>query len=51
MEVLSLCLPYLKKHFQDHQLSVLFFMAEISQIHLFLVMPISQISKITIWAQ
>ena len=50
-EVLGLCLPYVKRHFKDHQLSVFFFMAQITQIHLLPVMPISQRSKITLWAQ
>ena len=30
MEVLSLCLPYVKRYFQKHQLSAFFFMAQLS---------------------
>ena len=29
MEVLSLCLPYVKRYFQKHQLSAFFFMAQL----------------------
>ena len=32
---LSLCLPYVKRYFQEHQLSAFFFMAQITQIVLF----------------
>ena len=49
MKVLGLCLPYVKRYFQEDQLSVFFFMAEITKVLLFSVMPISQRSKITVW--
>ena len=32
MEVLSLCLPYVKRYFQEHQLSAFLSMAQITQI-------------------
>ena len=51
MEVLSLCLPYVKRYFQEHQLSVFFFMNQITQILLFSIMTVLQKSKITVWAQ
>ena len=41
MEVLRLCLPYVKRLFQEYQWSAFLFKAQITQILLFLVMPIS----------
>ena len=38
MELLSLCLPYVKRYFREHQLSAFFFMAQITQIMLLLGM-------------
>ena len=38
MELLSLCLPYVKRYFREHQLSAFFFMAQIIQIMLLLGM-------------
>ena len=49
MKVLGLCLPYVKRYFQEDQLSVFFFMAEITKVLLFSLMPILQRSKITVW--
>ena len=51
MEVLGLCLPYIKRYFQEHQLSVFFFMVQTTQILMFLGKPILQRSKTTVWAQ
>ena len=42
MEILGMCLPYVKRYFQEHQLSVFFFMAQITQILLVSVMSILQ---------
>ena len=49
MEVSSLCLPYVKRYFQEHQLSESFFMAQITQILLFSVIRTSKRSRITVW--
>ena len=49
MEVLGFCLPYVKRYFQEHQWSTFLFMDQITQILLFLLMPILQRSKITVW--
>ena len=49
MKVLGLCLPYIKRHFQKHQWSVFFFMAQITHIVLFWGMSLLERSKITIW--
>ena len=51
MEVLGLCVPYIRRYFQEHHSSVFFFMAQISQILLFSGMLILQWSNITVWAQ
>ena len=51
MEVSGMCLPYVKRYFQEHQLSLFFFMAQITQILSFSIMPILQRSKITLWEQ
>ena len=42
MEVLGMCLPYLKRYFQEHQWSVFFFVAQITQILLFFGMPVER---------
>ena len=49
MGVLGLCLPYVKRYFQEHQLSAFFFMAQITQILLFSGMSLLERSKITVW--
>ena len=48
MEVLGLHLPYIKRYFQKHQLSAFYFMAQITQILLFLGMLLLERSKITV---
>ena len=48
MEVLEMHLPYIKRYFQEHQLSVFFFMNKITQIPLFFIMTVLQRSKITV---
>ena len=48
-ESLGLCLPYVKRYFQEHQWSTFLFMAQITQILLFSEMPIWERSKITVW--
>ena len=48
MKVLGLCLYYLKRDFQEQQLSAFFFMAQITQILLFLGKPVLKRSKITV---
>ena len=50
-EVLAVCLPYVKRYFQEYQLSAFLFIAQIPQILLFLGMLISQKSKIAVGAQ
>ena len=49
MEVLSLCVPFIKRYFQEHQLSAFFFMAQITQIVLFPGMLLLERPKITVW--
>ena len=49
MKVLGLCLYYLKRDFQEHQLSTFFFKAQITQILLFLEKLVLKRSKITVW--
>ena len=49
MEVSSLCLPYVKRYFQEHQLSESFFMAQITQTLLFSVIRTSKRSRIAVW--
>ena len=44
-----MCLPYVKRYFQEHQLSAFLFVAQITQILLFSVTSILQRSKITVW--
>ena len=48
VKVLGLCLPYVKRYFQEHQLYVFFCMAQTNQILLFSGMPVWQRSKITV---
>ena len=48
MEVLGLFLPYVKRYFQEHQLSVFFFTNQITQNLLFRRMTVLQRSKITV---
>ena len=50
MEVLGLCLSYVKRYFQEHQLSVFFFTNQITQNLLFWRMTVLQRSKITVSA-
>ena len=49
MEVLGICLPYIKRYFHQHKWSAFFVRAQISQILLFLKMVVLKWSKITIW--
>ena len=51
MEVSSLCLPYGKGYFQEHQWSAFLFTAEITEILLFSGMRLLERSKITVWEQ
>ena len=48
MEGLGICLPYIKKCFQEHQWSACLFMAQITQILLFLGMLLLERLKITV---
>ena len=49
-EGLSLCLPYVKRYLEEHQSSEFFFMAQITQILLFLGISIlERRKKITVW--
>ena len=49
MEVSSLCLPYGKSYFQEHQWSAFLFTAEITEILLFSGMRLLERSKIIVW--
>ena len=49
LEVLGICVPYVKRYFQEHQWSAFFFRAQITQILLLSRMPVSERSKITVW--
>ena len=51
MEVLGMCLPYVKMYFQDHQLSLFFSMAQLTQILLFLEVLLFEKLKITVTEQ
>ena len=51
MEVLVICLPYVKRSFQQYQWSAFVFRAQTTQILLFWRMPVSDRSKITVWEQ
>ena len=51
MKVLGICLPYVKRYFQEHQLSVFFSMDQITQILLFSEMPLLERFKITVREQ
>ena len=48
MEVLGLFLPYVKRYFQEHQLSVFFFTNQITQNLFFRRMTVLQRSKTTV---
>ena len=48
MEGLGICLPYIKKCFQEHQWSAFLFMGQITQILLFLGMLLFERLKITV---
>ena len=45
MQALGMCLTYVKRYFQPHQWNVVYFMAQITQILLFLGMPILERSS------
>ena len=45
IEVLSMCLAWVKRYFEENQLTAFFFMAQITQILLFSGMPILQRSQ------
>ena len=49
MKVLGLCISYVKMYFQEHLRSDFLFMAQITQILLFLRIQLLQRSKITVW--
>ena len=49
MELLGMCLPYVKRYFQRHQYSAFFFMAHRTQILLFSGMLFLERSKIKFW--
>ena len=51
VEALCMCLPYIKRYFQERQWSVFSFMAHMSEIQLFLRKPVLERSKITVWEQ
>ena len=51
VKVLGICLPYVKRYFQEHQLSVFFSMDQITQILLFSEMPLLERFKITVREQ
>ena len=51
MEVLDLCLPYVKRYFQEHQWSAFLFMAQITQMLLSFRMLLLDRSKITVEEQ
>ena len=51
MEVLPMCLPYVKRYFQEHQWNGFFFRAQMSQILLFSGIAVSERWKITVWEQ
>ena len=40
MEVLGMCLPYVQRYFQEHQLSVFFCMAQTNHFLLFSGIPV-----------
>ena len=46
-----MCLPYLKRYFQEHQWSDFLFMPQITQILLFSGVPFLERSNITVWEQ
>ena len=45
MYLLGICLPYVKRYFQEHQWSAFFFRAQITQIMLFSRIPVSERSN------
>ena len=49
MDVLGMCLSYVKRYFQEHEFSAFLIVAQITQILLFLGMPILERSNITVW--
>ena len=48
-ENLRICLPYVKRYFQEHQWSAFFFWAQKTQILLFSRMLVSERSNIKVW--
>ena len=48
-EDLGICLPYIKRYFQEHQWSAFFFWAQRTQILLFSRMLVSERSNIKVW--
>ena len=48
MDVLGMCLSYVKRYFQEHEFSAFLIVAQITQILLFLGMPILERSNITV---
>ena len=51
MEVLRMCLPYVKRYCQRHQWNTFFFRAQITQILLFSRMSVLERSNNTVWDQ
>ena len=51
MEVLRMCLPYVKRYCQRHQWNAFFFRAQITQILLFSRMSVLERSNNTVWDQ
>ena len=51
MELLGMCLPYVKRYFQEYQWSAFFFIAQIAEILSFIGMLGLENSRITVWAQ
>ena len=49
MKFLGRCVPYVKRYSQEPQWSAFLFMAQITQILLYLGMPLLEKSKITVW--
>ena len=49
MKFLGRCVPYVKRYSQEPQWSAFLFMAQITQILLYLGMPLLEKSKITAW--
>ena len=51
MELLGMCLPYVKRYFQEYQWSAFFSIAQIAEILLFIGVLGLENSRITVWVQ